>query len=215
MRHLRLAVFLPALILLSGCQLLTPAAAPEPPLTRIQGTLTADGNQWQLQACNSDTQYRLIPSTELQAQLQTLSADSPTSLFADISGTANTADHSFSTTQTYRLQAEGHGCDDPDFARLILRASGNEPAWSILQTPQGLIFNQMGEASLALPYLEEQLPDGSVNISTQANDQHLQLWITPQLCTDSMSGTLHHLRAQLQWNTQSFDGCAAFGALRN
>jgi uncharacterized membrane protein len=73
----------------------------------------------------------------------------------------------------YRVQAEGHGCTDINFARTILRASGHEPDWNIAVSNQGLILNRPGQEPQALPYLEEQLPEGRLNLSSEANGQVL------------------------------------------
>lgn len=209
-RALAIAVLIPAL---SACQLLKPAPS-APTDTRMQGSISQKEDQWHLQPCDSSQSYTLKLSSAASSSFENLSKDTGGSLFADLAGQI-TAANTFAVNQLYRLQTEGHGCTDPDFSRLQLRASGNEPFWSILQTPKGLILNQAGEPALALPYIEEQLPDGRFQISTQADQQNLQLWVTPQQCIDSMSGTVYHLSARLQLNQQTFQGCAAFGALRN
>lgn len=209
-RTLAIAVLIPAL---SACQLLKPAPS-APADSRMQGSISQKEGQWHLQPCDSSQSYTLKLSSATSSSFDNLSKDTGGSLFADLTGQI-TAASTLTVNQLYRLQTEGHGCTDPDFSRLQLRASGNEPFWSILQTPKGLILNQAGEPALALPYIEEQLPDGRFQISTQANNQNLQLWITPQQCIDSMSGTVHHLSARLQLNQQTLQGCAAFGALRN
>ena len=216
-----MSLFLPILrltlitVTLSACQLFsTNHSALQQPL-RLQGTLTQFDQQWSLQPCDAPEPYTLIVSAALNEELNTLISEAPNGLFADLSGELDPNLGHFTVAERYRLQIEGHDCSDTDFARLLLRASGNEPFWSILQTPKGLILNQAGEPALALPYIEEQLPDGRFQISTQADQQNLQLWVTPQQCIDSMSGTVYHLSARLQLNQQTFQGCAAFGALRN
>lgn len=200
---------------LSACQFFQSPASSIQSELRLQGTLSHANGQWLLQPCTTQERYIVRPSAALSAELNNLSAEAASGVFADLRGQLDNNQQYFTPTQLYRLQSEGHNCNDPDFARLLIRASGNEPFWSILQTPQGLIFNQLDAPALVLPYIEEQLPDGRFHISTQANNQSLQLWITPQQCTDSMSGTVYHLSAQLQWNQQTVHGCAAYGALRH
>lgn len=215
MRNIRIISLVCFTVFLSACQIIMPAKETRPTSARLQGQLSFTNQQWQLQPCSSQQQYRVNPSTELEQELKALLNETSEGVFADLSGYFDTTQTVFTPTQRYRLQSQGHNCDDPDFARLILRASGNEPFWSILQTPRGLILNQPGEPAVALPYIEEQLPNGRFNISSQANNQHLQLWITPQQCIDSMSGAVYHLSAQLQWNQHNWNGCATFGALRD
>ena len=215
MRYFHILSLLLLTLSLSACQALKSTSNNSEPMTRLQGNLTQDNGQWLFKPCTMQDSYILKPSSALKDELNTLSANDPTGLFADLNGHIDNSKGYFTPTQRYRLQVEGFGCNDPDFARLLIRASGNEPFWSILQTPRGLIFNQPGESAVALPYIEEQLPDGRFHISTEANNQNLQLWITPQQCIDSMSGTVYHLTASLQWNQQTLNGCATFGALRN
>jgi len=215
MRHFRIISLIFLMVSLSACQFLTPSTSSAKPAQRMQGTITHSQGQWVFQPCTSQNLYIINSSSALDRELIPLITAAPNGFFADLSGHLDMAQQRFTPTQRYRLQTEGHDCSDPDFARLQLRASGNEPFWSILQTPRGLIFNQIGEAAIVLPYLEEQLPDGRFHLSSQANNQKLNLWITPQQCIDSISGTVYHLYVKLQWNQQSFNGCAAFGALRD
>ena len=215
MHRFRVVSFILITASLSACQFYTPKAIQAEPSTRLQGSIYHSQGQWVLQPCGTQNSYIVNSSQELSQELIPLLTESPNGIFADLSGRLDTVQQRFTPTQRYRLQAEGHGCDDPDFARLQLRASGNEPFWSILQTPRGLIFNQIDQPSIVLPYIEEQQSDGRFQISSQANNQNFDLWITPGQCTDSMSGTISHLHARLQWNQHTFKGCAAFGALRN
>lgn len=215
MHHFRILGLILLTASLSACQLFKTSTPDNQATSRMQGNLTQSNGHWLFKPCTQENSYTLKPSSALNAELNTLATDAPNALFADLRGNIDTAKNNFTPTQRYRLQAEGHDCNDPDFARLLIRASGNEPFWSILQTPRGLIFNPPGASAIALPYIEEQLPEGRFHISTEANNQKIELWITPEQCTDSMSGTVYHLSASLKWNKQTLHGCAAYGALRN
>ncbi len=70
-------------------------------------------------------------------------------------------------------------------------------------------------ARIPLPYLEEQLPEGRLNFSSEANGRRLELWVAPQLCVDGMSGAVSHLSAELRLDGQVRRGCAHFGGARN
>jgi putative lipoprotein len=89
------------------------------------------------------------------------------------------------------------------------------PAATNRSGSKGLVLNRPEQEPLALPYLEEQLPDGRLNFSSEANGQRLDLWVAPQRCVDSMSGTVNHLSAELRLDGQVLRGCAHFGAMRN
>ena len=79
---------------------------------------------------------------------------------------------------------------------------------------RGLLLDRPGEQQWVLPYLEEQLGNDQINISSEANGQTLELWLSPQRCVDSMSGAVSHLTAQLRINGQVLKGCASYGGLR-
>ncbi len=209
--------------LFSGCQMLDlfPAAAPVSE-QRFQGQISQSNEQWLLSPCNDKTTYALIsaPDSQLHEQATALLADSAAPLFADLRGTLEKAGSTQSprplrVTRLYRLQAEGPGCDDRNFRQLLVRAHGNEPSWNININNQGLVLERIGQPALALPYLEEQLPEGGSNISTAADGLNLELWLTPQSCTDSLSGAIEHLTAVLKLNGETLHGCAAYGALRD
>lgn len=210
-----LLVILP---LLSACQT-TQNPKPIQHTQRIQGTLMQEAGLWYIQPCA--TQQPLLLSFANPAIENTFnsfynSQGAPT--FADLRAELNT--HSLAdadqatTTFWYRLQADGHACQDPDFHKLGLRVHGNEPFWSLLLSNDGLIFLQPDQPPIALPYIVEQLPDDFLYISSQADDEHLQLWLSPAQCTDSMSGTINHLSAMLDWNGHIFNGCGHYGAQR-
>lgn len=209
--------------LFAGCQLLPPHAdQPRPSSQRLQGELSQSKGQLVLRPCGEQRSISLINdgNSSVAHDAAQLLNDGPAPLFVDLSGqlTASPSagnDEQLQVTKVYRIQREGLGCTDPEFKRLILRASGNEPDWSLNITGQGLVLFRPGQQPLALPYLEEQLPDGRFNISSEANGQRLDLWIAPQHCSDSMSGAAQHLSAELRLDGQVMRGCAYFGGARN
>ena len=104
---------------------------------------------------------------EAAARLQ---AGSTRPLFADLGGQLDAAPQSgdglYAVERLYRLQAEGPGCEDASFKRLIVHASGNEPGWSVRVSGGGMVLERPNASPLALPYLEESLPDGSLSFSS-------------------------------------------------
>jgi putative lipoprotein len=209
--------------LFAGCQLFsvydsTPAA----PVQRLQGKLTQADGRLLLTTCGEQRHIALINdgSSDIAREAGELFADGQDSLFVDLLGTLSGSqaaglDGELRPSEVYRLQGEGPGCHEPGFERLLLRASGHEPDWSLGVSGQGLVLLRPGQQPLALPYLEEQLPEGRFNISSEANGQRLELWLAPQRCVDSMSGTVQHLSAELRINGEVQRGCASFGGARN
>ncbi len=209
--------------LFGACQMFAEnAPAPEANLVRLQGELSVVSGQVMFSPCGEKRRFALVDTgaTGLLPEAANLSADGPGKLFADIRARMGTtkvpnADGQLDLKTLYRLQREGHGCDDLNFKRLLLRASGHEPDWSVSVSGKGLILDRPGQPSLALPYMEEQLPDGRFNLSSEANDQRLELWVAPQRCVDSMSGAVQHLTAELRLNGKVQRGCASFGGARD
>jgi len=212
------ALLLVLLPLFAGCQSLFHAEAPAPAGDRLQGMLTRQGDVWQLQPCSQLPALRLRDTKdgELLELASALMADGQTQLFADVRGALDLQQATLTVNRLYRLQGEGPGCNDTNFPRLVLRASGNEPGWSLMITGDGLLLERPGEPALALPYLEEQLPEGQLAFTSEANRQRLQLWVTPKRCQDSASGAVTHLSAQLRLDDgKVLRGCAYYGGARN
>jgi putative lipoprotein len=209
--------------LLASCQVFTPQPAPKSAAaTRLQGELSLQDGRVVLGPCEGQRRFVIGDdgSTGISREAAGLLSDGASSLFVDLRGQLSATpeaglDGKFVPSQVYRLQAEGPGCADLNFKRSSLRANGQEPGWSVLVSNRGLILDRPGQEPLALPYLEEQLPEGRFNLSSEANGERLELWVAPQRCVDSMSGTVQHLSAELRLNGKVLRGCASFGGARN
>lgn len=209
--------------LLASCQVFTDKPAdPVIAQTRLQGELSLNAGQLLFRPCQEQRKFVLKDdqASGLSSDASSLFSDGHSTLYVDMRGelSANSAsgvDGQFVPSQVYRVQAEGQGCGDINFARTLLRASGHEPDWSVAVSSQGLILNRPGQEPLALPYLEEQLPEGRLNLSSEANGERLELWVARQRCVDSMSGAVQHLSAELRLNGKVRRGCAYLGGARN
>jgi putative lipoprotein len=209
--------------LLASCQVYTDKPAdPEMLQTRLQGELSLNAGQLLFSPCQEQRQFILKDSgaSGLSTDANTLFSSGHSKLYADMRGKlqANAQagiDGQFVPSQVYRVQAEGNSCNDINYARTLLRASGHEPDWNIAVSNQGLILNRSGQEPQALPYLEEQLPEGRMSLSSEANGQRLELWVAKQRCVDSMSGTVQHMSAELRINGEVLRGCAYLGGARN
>lgn len=222
MRAARSLVFFALLPIFAGCQLFSsPRTNPTAGLPRMQGELTAENGQLLFQPCQEQRRYVVQDSgnTSILQESATL-ASKPGKLFADVRGsfsatTTPGADGLLKLQQLYHLQRGGVGCEDLNFKRLTIRASGNAPTWNMDVGNKGMVLERAGQPALALPYVEEQLGDGRFNLSSEANEQHIELWIAPQRCVDSVTGSVQHLTAELRINGQLHRGCAYFGGSRN
>lgn len=209
--------------LLASCQVFTDKPS-EAVLTqtRLQGEISLNAGQLRFRPCQEQRQFVLEEAGEsdLSRDAASLLGDGHSTLYVDMRGqllasAQQGVDGKFLPSQVYRLQPEGHGCSDINFARTLLRATGHAPDWSIAVSSQGLVLHRPGQEPQALPYLEEQLPEGRLNLSSEANGQRLELWVARQRCVDSMSGAIQHLSAELRLNGQVLRGCAYLGGARN
>ncbi|MES2821092.1 MAG: hypothetical protein V4812_19120 [Pseudomonadota bacterium] len=218
MQAARLSLFA-AVALLGGCQLFdtAPESNPAAKLVRLQGELSSRDGQLLFRPCQEQRRFTLADDNSgLTQDIAGLGAGE-TTLFADLRGRLeangqNGIDGQFRVVQRYRVQ-QGPGCEDPNFKRLTLHAGGAD--WRLDTSGRGLVLDRPGQEPLALPYLEEQLPDGRFNLSSEANNQRLELWVAPQRCVDPATGAVQHLSAELRLDGQVQRGCAYYGGARN
>ncbi len=216
MRVARSLVVVALLPLFAACQLFDGPRenASHVGQTRMQGQLTAADGKLLFQPCN-ETRSFVVNDTGNTSVLQQAAslADTKGKLFADVRG--RIVDSRLDLEQLYRVERSGTACDDPNFKLQTLRASGHSPEWNVKVTGKGMVIDRAGQPPLALPYVEEQLGDGRFNLGTEANNQHIELWVTPQRCVDSTTGSVQHLSAELRINGQVQRGCGYFGGSRN
>jgi putative lipoprotein len=220
MRVARSLVLVALLPLFAACQLLDGPreSASHVGQTRMQGQLTAADGKLLFQPCNEQRSYVVNDTggTSVLQEAATL-ADDQGKLFADVRGriVASGADSRLDLGQLYRVERSGTACDDPNFKQLTLRAAGHGPEWNVKVSGKGMVIDRAGQPPLALPYVEEQLGDGRFNLSTEANNQRIELWVAPQRCVDSSTGSVQHMSAELRIDGQVQRGCGYFGGSRD
>ena len=216
MRVARSLVLVALLPLFAACQLFDGQreSASHVGQTRMQGQLTAADGKLVFQPCQDQRQYVVndIGGTSVLQEAATL-ADEQGKLFADVRG--KVAGDRLDLTQLYRVERSGTACDDPNFKLLILRAAGHGPEWNVKVSGKGMVIDRDGQPPLAVPYVEEQLGDGRFNLSSEADNQRIELWVAPQRCVDSSTGSVQHMSAELRIDGQVQRGCGYFGGSRN
>jgi putative lipoprotein len=212
--------------LFAGCQLL-PSHSDEGKVStagmiRMQGVLSGANGQLFFKPCNEQRRYAVTDSGNTGILQEAASVvDKKTGLaFADLRGNfvaskAQGSDGKADIYQLYRVEHPNANCDDPNFKRLTIHASGNGPKWNLNASGKGMVLEREGKEPFAVPYMEEQMPEGRFNLITDANDQHVELYVAPQRCVDTVDGSVQHLTAELRVNGQVQRGCAYFGAMRN
>ena len=223
MRAARSLILIALLPLFAACQLMNGPRenASHVGQTRMQGELTAVDGKLLFQPCQEQRRYVVNDAggTSVLQEAATL-ADQQGKLFADLRGrvvssAAAGSDSQLDLANLYRVERSGVACDDPNFKVLILRASGHGPEWNVKVSGKGMVIDRTDQPPLALPYVEEQLGDGRFNLSTEADNQHIELWVAPQRCVDATSGSVQSMSAELRINGQVQRGCAYFGGSRN
>lgn len=220
MRVARSLVLVTLLPLFAACQLLDGQreSASHVGQTRLQGQLTAADGKLLFQPCSEQRSYVVNDTggTSVLQEAATL-ADAQGKLFADVRGRVVTSGNEsrIDLAQLYRVERSGAACDDPNFKQLILRAAGHGPEWNVKVSGKGMIIDRAGQPPLAVPYVEEQLGDGRFNLSTEINNQHIELWVAPQRCVDSSTGSVQHMSAELRIDGQVQRGCGYFGSSRD
>ncbi|MGG7672417.1 COG3650 family protein [Pseudomonas sp. WC2] len=216
MRVARSLVVVALLPLFAACQLFDGQreSASHVGQTRMQGQLTAADGKLVFQPCQDQRQLVVndIGGTSVLQEAATL-ADEQGKLFADVRG--KVSGDRLDLTQLYRVERNGTACDDPNFKLLILRAAGHGPEWNVKVSGKGMVIDRDGQPPLAVPYVEEQLGDGRFNLSSEANNQRIELWVAPQRCVDSSTGSVQHMSAELRIDGQVQRGCGYFGGSRN
>ena len=216
MRVARSLIVVALLPLFAACQLLDGPreSASHVGQSRMQGQLTAADGKLVFQPCGEQRQYVVndIGGTSVLQEAAIL-ADQQGKLFADVRG--KIAGDRLDLGQLYRVERSGTACDDPNFKLLILRAAGHGPEWNVKVSGKGMVIDREGQPALAVPYVEEQLGDGRFNLSSEANNQRIELWVAPQRCVDSSTGSVQHMSAELRIDGKVERGCGYFGGSRN
>lgn len=216
MRVARSLIVVALLPLFAACQLFDGQreSASHVGQARMQGQLTAADGKLVFQPCQNQRQLVVNDTggTSVLQEAATL-ADEQGKLFADVRG--KVVGDRLDLTQLYRVERSGSACDDPNFKLLILRAAGHGPEWNVKVSGKGMVIEREGQPPLAVPYVEEQLGDGRFNLSSEANNQRIELWVAPQRCVDSSTGSVQHMSAELRIDGQVQRGCGYFGGSRN
>lgn len=225
MSAVRSALLVALLPLFAGCQMLGSQSSSAPVSKagwiRMQGNLTGDSGKLMFQPCNEQRRYVVKDggNTGILQEATSL-ADSSGKVFADLRGVfvaskAVNSDGQLDLRQVYRVERAGQACEDPNFKRLTLHVNGNKPAWNVNVSGKGMVIERQDKPALAVPFVEEQLPDGRFSVSSEANGNKMELWVAPQRCVDSVDGSVQHLTAELRINGETVRGCGYYGGSRD
>jgi uncharacterized membrane protein len=112
-----------------------------------------------------------------------------------------------------QAEREGFGCR-ANPAAFAFRANGNEPSWRIEVRESGLSFAAPGQDAMVFPSIVREDSDNGTRISASSAGADIELIVSAERCTDSMSGSIYPLTAEVRFGESTFRGCAMDGALR-
>ncbi len=192
---------------------------PNAGLTRMQGALIGEGGHLLFQPCGEHRRFAVsdVGNTGVLQEAGGL-ASKPGTLFVDLRGSFDASktggmDGTVKLSRLYRVERTNTGCSDPNFKLQTLHASGHDPEWELQVSANGMVLKRPDQEPLALPYVEEQLPGGRLNLSSAANDQKIDVWLAPQRCVDGAS--VQFLSAEIRINGQAQRGCGYYGGARS
>ena len=205
--------------LIGGCLSLSqPPSNPNLGTTRMQGQLSAVDGQLLFTPCREARRFVVKDTggTGVLQEAATLAKAPQDTVFADLRGRLTgsqtaASNGQFEVTGLYRLESNHQGCDDPMFRALTVHADGQSPDWQLNANSKGMIIDRPGKPTLALPFLEEQTPEGGLNLSSEANGQRVDFWVAPQRCVVPSTGAVRQLKAELRIDGERWQGCAYYG----
>ena len=217
---LRICYLLAVLGLLVACQNNEVTPTSYYGKTQLRAILTQQHGKWLATSCTSPDKlrYELRDEANFSMDAEQLLTKAKDALFIDAEGvveTNTTDDTSFVIKKINRLTLDANrGCSEADYNKIIVRTVGKNPLWFTSIALKGLVLERVNQPALVLPYVVERLPSGQMNFSTDANGQHIELWVAPERCEDEETGELYAMRARLTVNAQTFQGCGYLGAVK-
>lgn len=109
------------------------------------------------------------------------------------------------------MPGEAGSCADSLPAARV-RATGNEPSWSVEITAERVRIREPEPAApLDLPVTESQDTEGTVTYRAAGEGHMLELVVIAQTCSDSMSGAYFAYTAEGYLDGRELRGCARLG----
>ncbi len=228
------------ILALSGCQPETatpaspsaatpsPAAAPVDPATESslsikRGIVMLTADTRTLRLCGESADLWLAGEGEALDEIYSRLAGEPgTSLYVEVRGERTTTPQGTAIpatfAQTFLLEqvlfaaipGEGGACPASPPAWRV-RASGNEPFWSVEITERMLLREPERATPLDLPVSESQDTEGTVTYRAAGEGHLLELVVIAQACSDSMSGAYFAYAAEGTLDGRELRGCARLG----
>jgi heat shock protein HslJ len=89
-----------------------------------------------------------------------------------------------------------------------LRATGNEPAWSLeIDQTHVLLVKDLGETRIRVALTDPEPVEGGIRYDNLVEDGELTITLLDRVCRDSMSGMPHPKRVEISLDGVALEGC--------
>ena len=203
------------------------SVAAEPPaessLSLKRGTLVLAAQQATFRPCGEQADLWVVDQTDGDLRRTFASETTPLELYVEAHGERAPVPQGNTVARTYTgaflleevlyatQPAETQGCKEPT-PTYIVRASGNEPFWSVEVSADKMLWRQPDEPKeIIVDAPESQDAEGTVGYVGQSGEHKIELFVDSQPCRDSMSGAFYAYSARAVLDGTEFKGCARIG----
>ena len=194
----------------------TAAAAADPPVRGIYAE-GKSGLSW-IVPCGSGKRLELMDSDaarELRQHFAALAAGRVRSLFVEVAG--GREGDAFRLDAVLRVQTGGLGCSE-DLRRVVAKAGGHNPSWSLVFDDTRLAFQRVGDRMPAsFPPLGLQMRGTGFEFESETDAARIHLVLRRERCDDPLANAVLPYRAEItfSWRADTqpgtYRGCAYVG----
>ncbi len=203
----------------------TTAPAAESSLTLRRGTVTLTADSRTLRFCDEAVDVWLVDQGDptLDDVYAKLAGEPGTPLYVEVRGERMATPPGTAIPATFKqvflleellyagAPADAAGCATGVPAYRV-QARGNEPFWAIEIREDRMLLRQVGQATPLEFKMDETLgAEGTVTYGGASGGHSLELTITNNPCSDSMSGDYFAYTAEARLDGRTLNGCARLG----
>ena len=195
---------------------LVSTAAADPPVRGIYAE-GRSGLSW-IVPCGSGKKLELMDSDaarELRKHFAALAAGRVRSMFVEVAGRRE--GDAFQLDAVLRVQTGGLGCSD-DLRRVVAKAGGHNPSWSMVFDDTRLVFQRVGDrAPASFPPLGLQKRGDGFEFKSETEAARIRVVVIRSRCEDPLANALLSYRAEITfaWRADAqsavYRGCAYLG----
>jgi uncharacterized membrane protein len=193
------------------------ALAADPNVVRGTYAEGRSGLAW-IVPCGSGKRLELMDSEaahDLRKLFAALAAGRVRSMFVEVTGRRD--GEAFSAGTVLRAQTGGLGCSE-DLRRVVAKAGGNNPSWSMVFDDTRLAFQRVGDrAPASFPPVGLQKRGDRFEFAAETEAARIHLVLVKDRCEDPLANAVLPYRAEItfSWRTEgqsgTYRGCAYLG----